>query len=128
MLKEQIVAEIMKLVRPAMIPMDHKPTIDEIEKMLNSDNPKRISIAPDGSAVMEAPSHTVGDIADAVLRIVGDVRAATLREAMGKVQADCAVCGGSGHAHDSTPDDPMQCEYCGRPNSAIHELLTTTNT
>lgn len=69
MLREQIVTEIMKLVRPAMIQMDHKPSIDEIEKMLNSDNPHRISIAPDGAVMVEAPTHTVGDIADAVLRV-----------------------------------------------------------
>lgn len=122
-MREQIVAEIMKLVRPAPVPMDHKPSIAEIEKMLNSDNPSRISIAPDGSYVTEAPAHTVGDIADAVLLVVGNVRVATLREAMGKVQADCGNCGGSGHDQGSTEENPMQCEYCGRPNSAIHSLI-----
>lgn len=67
-IRDKIVSEIMKLVQPA--PMDHKPSIAEIEKILNSDNPNRITLAPDGSAMLVAHGHTVGDIADAVLRIV----------------------------------------------------------
>lgn len=69
-LRPLLVAEIMKLVSPAPIPMERKPTIAEIEKILNSDNPQKIGLAPDGSATIEAPSHTVGDIADAVIRVL----------------------------------------------------------
>lgn len=123
MLREKIVAEIMKLVRPAPVPMDPKPSIDDLERMLNSDDPRRIKILPDGSVVEEAPPHTVGDIADAVLRVVGDVRTLTLLEARDKVQAECPACEGSGHASDSTEDDPRQCQYCGVPQSAITKLI-----
>lgn len=98
MLRDQIVSEIMKLVKPPMVPMDHKPSIDEIEKMLNSDNPRRISIAPDGIALTEPPPHTVGDIADAIIRVIGDVHTKTIREAQRIVQAECPACDGSGHS------------------------------
>lgn len=121
-LRAKIVTEIMKLVKPKMVTPERKPTIDELEKMLNSECQDRIQILPDGSVAIERP-NTVGDIADAVLLVVGDVRVATLREAMGKVQADCGNCGGSGHDQGSTEENPMQCEYCGRPNAAIHSLL-----
>lgn len=122
MLREQIVAEIMKLVTPAIVPMDHKPSIEELEKILNSDEVPKIHMQPDGSISTEKP-HTVGDIADAVLRVVGDVRAAALREAMERIQAECGCCGGSGHDPGSTEANPMQCEYCGRPMYAIQSLM-----
>lgn len=68
-MREQIVAEIMKLVTPQMVPSDKKPTIAELEAILNSEDQPNISIAPDGSFLVEKP-NTVGDIADAVMRIV----------------------------------------------------------
>lgn len=68
-LREQIVAEIMKLVRPAAVPMDHKPTIDELEKMLNGDD-QSFTVNPDGTCSVYPPPCTVGDVADAVLRVL----------------------------------------------------------
>jgi hypothetical protein len=67
--REQIVSEVMNLVHPKMVPSDKKPTIDELEKILNSEDHPNISIAPDGSFLVEQP-NTVGDIADAVMRLV----------------------------------------------------------
>jgi len=122
-LREQIVSEIMKLVKPAMVPMMPKPSIEELEKILNSENPRHVQILPDGSIMEEGPAHTVGDIADAVLRIVGDVRYAALCQAREKVQAECQQCCGSGHAPESTPDNPHQCMYCGYPMDAIKKLI-----
>jgi hypothetical protein len=80
-LRAEIVSEIMKLVGPRMVPMERKPTIDELEKILNSDNPQQISIAPDGTMLV-AHGHTVGDIADAVLRVITRLR--TLAPVLGK--------------------------------------------
>jgi len=73
-LREQVVAEIMKLVRPAPIPMDRKPTIDELEKMLNSDSESVANINPDGTVSLQPPPCTVGDVADAVLRVFASQR------------------------------------------------------
>lgn len=68
-LREQIIAEIMKLVRPAQIISERKPTIDELEKILNSDDRSVTSINPDGTVSIAPPPCTVGDVADAVLRV-----------------------------------------------------------
>lgn len=73
-LREQIVAEIMKLVRPAPVPMDHKPTIDELEKMLAGDGRSIATIAPDGTVSLQPSPCTVGDVVDAVLRVVQSQR------------------------------------------------------
>jgi hypothetical protein len=40
-----------------------------------------------------------------------------LEEAMQHVRHECGACEGSGHADENT-----ECEYCGRPMSAIHAL------
>lgn len=69
-LREQIIAEIMKLVRPAPTTPGRRPTIDELEKMLNADENSVASINPDGSVSLRPPPSTVGDVADAVLRIL----------------------------------------------------------
>lgn len=66
--REQIVAEIMKLIPPQMVPME-RPSIEELEKILQSDERPDIHIAPDGSITTEKP-HTVGDIADAIMRLL----------------------------------------------------------
>lgn len=69
-LRAQVVAEIMKLVRPEPVNIG-KPTIEELERILNSDDPGRINLAPDGSATMQPRSSvTVGTVADAILPLV----------------------------------------------------------
>ena len=61
-----------------------------------------------------------------ILALMGKAREAALREAQQKIQDECGPCAGSGHAPDSTPDDPRQCEYCGRPMSAVALLINNT--
>lgn len=68
-LRAQIVAEIMSLVRPAPVALP-KPTIEELEKILNSEPEGIVSVNPDGSVSVVPTKTTVGDVADAILRIV----------------------------------------------------------
>jgi hypothetical protein len=68
-LRDQVVAEIMKLVRQPSVPLDRKPTIDELEKILNDGSGAVASINPDGTVTVQPPPCTVGDVADAVLRV-----------------------------------------------------------
>lgn len=77
-LREQIVAEIMKLVRPETaevsprsIPMTPR-SIDELEKVITGGG--RATIDPDGNVSVQPPPCTVGDVADAVLRVVQSQR------------------------------------------------------
>jgi hypothetical protein len=68
--REAIVAEIMKLIRPAPVPMAQKPTIDELEEILNSESDDAITINPDGTVSRIPPPTTVGAVVDAILRII----------------------------------------------------------
>jgi hypothetical protein len=69
--REIIVAEIMKLVRPDPIPMKERPSIDELEKILNSESEDAVTINPDGSVSRLPPPPTVGHVVDAILRTFG---------------------------------------------------------
>jgi hypothetical protein len=69
--RETIVAEIMKLVRPDPIPMKERPSIDELEKILNSESEDAVTINPDGSVSRLPPPTTVGHVVDAILRAFG---------------------------------------------------------
>lgn len=69
-LKEQIVTEIMSLVRRQPQKMDPKPTIEELEKILSSECTDAISIEPDGSVCARPTSTTVGAVADKVVTVV----------------------------------------------------------
>lgn len=72
-LRPLIVAEIMTLVRPSPVPMDRKPTVEELEAILNSETTDQVYINPDGSvACTPQKPATVGDVADACLRIVSE--------------------------------------------------------
>lgn len=68
-LRARIVTEIMGLVRKPAVRV--KPTIEELERILNSENPPDMQIDPDGTILSTPQSHTtVGDIADAILKII----------------------------------------------------------
>lgn len=67
-MREAIVAEIMKLVRPEPTRLE-RPTIAELEKILNSETTDAVNINPDGSVGVRPTATTVGAVADAVLRI-----------------------------------------------------------
>lgn len=75
-LKQQIVTEIMSLVRQQPQKMDPKPTIDELEKILNAECTDSISIEPDGSVSVRPTSTTVGAVADKVIGLVDGAIAA----------------------------------------------------
>lgn len=74
-LKDKIVTEIMSLVRqqPQKLP---KPTIDELERILNSESKDAVNIEPDGSVSVTPTVTTVGAIADKVVALVEADRAA----------------------------------------------------
>lgn len=71
LLRAELVTEILKLAKtPKLVERrTKKPTVDELEAMLNSDNPPAIHINPDGS-ISEEKAHTVGDVADAVIVVL----------------------------------------------------------
>jgi hypothetical protein len=81
-LKEQIVTEIMSLVRPQPQKMEPKPTIAELEKILNSECTDAISIEPDGSVCVRPTSTTVGAVADKVIGLVEGAIAAERERCM----------------------------------------------
>lgn len=67
--RSDIVKEIMKLVKPTPIVMDKKPTIDELEKILNSESSDKVNILPDGTVTLTKTTTTVGEVADAILQL-----------------------------------------------------------
>lgn len=72
-LRAQITSEIMRLLPGNFEPVESRPTIEELEKILASDNGGKITINPDGSIGTHRPAK-VGDIADAVLVVIGSIR------------------------------------------------------
>lgn len=84
-LRSAIVAEIMKLVRPDPRFLAKRPTVSELEAILNSDEERDIQINPDGSvSERDTTPRTVGDVADAVLRIIQPEDALPSRQDMAK--------------------------------------------
>lgn len=69
-LREQIVSEIMTLVRPQPTKMDPPPTIAQLEAILNSENTDDVRIETDGSVSVRPTVTTVGAVADRVVAIV----------------------------------------------------------
>ena len=95
-LRDEIVVEIMSMIRPVKIERT-KPTIAELEAILNSDDPPLISLNPDGSCTELVPmTTTVGAVAD---KIVALIARRQLTEAPNTWS--CAVCGANvGHKTD----------------------------
>lgn len=69
-LRDQIVAEIMSLVRPQPTKMDPPPTIEQLEAILNSENTDDVRIETDGSVSVRPTVTTVGAVADKVVGLV----------------------------------------------------------
>ncbi len=68
-MRDKIVSAIMELVKPP--PMRTKPTLEELERILNSDDPPPFVIEPDGTMLSTPQSGTtVGAVADAVMRLL----------------------------------------------------------
>lgn len=89
LLREMIVAEIMTLVRPEPRELKPKPTIDELERMLNSTDPLEIDLRSDGSIYARPPHHvTVGNVADAVMRLLKTHAVQGREEALRKALED----------------------------------------
>lgn len=71
--KAEITAAIMALIQPTerKIEQSERPSIAQLEAILNSEDPPKVSIKPDGSVVEIVPaSTTVGHVADAVLDLL----------------------------------------------------------
>ena len=68
-LRQQIVSEVMKLLPGVLEQREQKPTIDELERLLNAEDTAHIQINPDGTIGEYRPAK-VGDIADAVMRLI----------------------------------------------------------
>lgn len=76
-LRQEIIREIMTLVQPEPVEMKPKPTIDELERILSSDDNRQIDLRPDGSVwARERKTVTVGIVADAILRVIVERRPA----------------------------------------------------
>src|SRR5690348_7140504 len=67
-IRTQIVAEIMSLVRQQPKKMEPPPTIEELEKILNSESTDEVSIETDGSVSVRPTMTTVGEIGRASCR------------------------------------------------------------
>lgn len=99
MLKEQIVTEIMSLVRQPPKKLE-TPSIDDLEKILNSECTDAIHIEPDGSVSVTPTVTTVGAVADKVVLVV-DVEINRLRKALTDIaQGNCP-----GALFDNLPDE-----------------------
>lgn len=69
-LRQRIAAEIMTLVRQQPRKMEPRPTIDELEKILNSETSDEVHIESDGSVSVRPTTTTVGAVADKVAALV----------------------------------------------------------
>ncbi len=69
-LKQQIVTEIMSLVRQQPRKMEPKPTVLDLERILNSESTDAVHIEPDGSVTVTPTVTTVGAVADKVVGLV----------------------------------------------------------
>lgn len=64
----------------------------------------------------------LGELSGYVSRLTPS-RDAVLEEAALRIRHECPMCE-DGYAPGSTPDDPIECEYCGRPMQTIRALKT----
>lgn len=79
-LRNQIVSEIMSLVRQPSRKLE-KPTIDELERIINSESTDAVNIEPDGSVSITPTATTVGAVADKVVAVVkAEIDQSVLRE------------------------------------------------
>lgn len=70
-LRQKIIAMMNALVLPRRVEHEPRPTIEELEKLLNSDDPPNISIQPDGSVIEYRPqTTTVRAVADGILDLL----------------------------------------------------------
>lgn len=131
MLREQIVKEIMSLVRQKPRKME-KPSIAELEKILNSECTDAINIEPDGSVSITPIVTTVGAVADKVIALL-EPEMQKLQEwkalAVGavahieQVEAHCAVrTGTKGVQH---AEEGRQLREAGKQMIALARSLTS---
>lgn len=65
--RERLVELIMGFVRPQWVLCDPKPTIDEIERSLNSENDPCFDLRADGTVWRKGNPVTVRELADAIM-------------------------------------------------------------
>jgi hypothetical protein len=68
-LKQLIAAAILNRLRNPKKETRPKPTIEELERLLNSDNSQPVEILPTGEITVELPTYA-SDLADAVLEVL----------------------------------------------------------
>lgn len=88
MFRDKIVAEIMSLVRQSPRKMEPKPTIAELEAILNSECTDEISVQPDGSICVTSTSTTVGAVADKVIAALRDTISTNLNAHLIEMKPD----------------------------------------
>lgn len=70
-LRKKIIDKMKTLVLPKKIERNPRPTIEELEKILNQAEPPNIQINPDGSVTEYQPqSTTIEKVADAILDLI----------------------------------------------------------
>ena len=67
--REEIVAAIMSHVRPDRVKVELRPTIDELERALNSEEGSQYRTEADGSFTVPGKPLTAGALADAILAL-----------------------------------------------------------
>ena len=69
-LRQNIIDKMKTLVLPKKVERNTRPTIEELEKILNSENPGKMQINPDGSVTEYHPqTTTIEKVADAILEL-----------------------------------------------------------
>ncbi len=70
-LRQKIIDKMKTLVLPKKVERKERPTIDELERILNSENPGKMQINPDGSITeYREQTTTIEKVADAILDLV----------------------------------------------------------
>jgi hypothetical protein len=77
-LRQKIIERMNELVLPRKVEQIPRPSIDELERLLNQSSPPDIRIEPDGTVVEYFPqTTTVGKVADAILDLFEGAKSRT---------------------------------------------------
>lgn len=65
--REELVGIIMSLITPPRVVVEPRPTIEELERILNSQDDSPYHLEPNGTVTRPGPTLTAGALADAIL-------------------------------------------------------------
>lgn len=78
-IRQQIIDKMKGLVLPKKVERNPRPTIDELEKILNSENGPNVQLNPDGTVTEYQPqTTTIEKVADAILDIFDEQKSCGL--------------------------------------------------